>query len=745
MAPFHRHSPIPMTALKPKDPELLPGANPETDCQTLPEPLPVPLPAEDEDEHEHAITWAALGDKPEHEPAGDGLQSWRRRPSLWAVWLEKAALVIEKPVGRLIGNHRLNPFYHTGPIALFLLLVVGLTGFYLFLFFQYGFAASYQAVARYDDQFIARAMRAIHRYASGALVITTLLHAYRTLFMERFRGPRWLAWVTGIVLTGIIWLAGVTGYWLVWDTRAQLINDSFIRFLGTLTPWAAGYVAFLAEAEVTGKSWPILLVILAVHVLLFLLAAGFFWLHIRRLKRAKWLPETHWMVGMGLLLVAAGVAFPLTILPPTNPLALPLAVSLDPLFLFFLPVAGQSTAVLLWSSLLFITILALALPWVSHDRALSPADSQTASPPKVNIIKERCTGCTKCALDCPYGAITMVERHDDKPHKYIAIEDPSLCVSCGICVGSCDGVAVTMGNLPPALLWDEIALRLSLARAKTEQPVKLVFTCERHAVHNGPPVANGYQGVEIIALPCVGVLPPDVLPRALEAGAATIQVIGCPPEDCRNREGNLWTAQRLRRQRVPRLKRPYAQSPITAVWQPPNEFARALHILPVTAADESGQLQPDYMASRRYYWPLTWRHYVAAFGLLLLVLLAQIGLTDVWVVTAVSQSPRIAILLPDPTAPLALPPQHPLTFHLSLDNQPIWSQPIRGEKLDMPFFAEVAVTPGRYVVQWWIELGEGDGRVILFDDTVTLTSGAVLRLQYRPDHTTRCFTDACAR
>ena len=104
-----------------------------------------------------------------------------------------------------------------------LLLIVGLTGLYLFFFFQYGYEASYNAVARMESQFIARTIRAVHRYASGAVVIVTLLHAYRMLFLEKFRGPRWLAWLTGVVLTAVLWFAGVTGYWLIWDERAVLI------------------------------------------------------------------------------------------------------------------------------------------------------------------------------------------------------------------------------------------------------------------------------------------------------------------------------------------------------------------------------------------------------------------------------------------------------------------------------------------------------------------------------------------
>ncbi|MCP4362416.1 MAG: hydrogenase iron-sulfur subunit, partial [Chloroflexi bacterium] len=549
------------------------------------------------------------------------LQAWQRRPSTWATWLEKIGLVMEKPANQLIGNTRLNPFYHTGAIAVFLLLVVGGTGFYLFLFFHYGFWASYDSVAQYDNQFIARTMRAVHRYASGALVITTMLHAYRTLFLEQFRGPRWLAWVTGIVLTIIFWLAGVTGYWLVWDTRAQLINDSFIRFLNRFTPWETAYVMGLIKAEMTDKSWPILLIILAVHVLLFLIAAGFFWLHVRRLQRPQWFPELHWMAGMSIVLAVAAIAFPLTMLPQADPTALPQAIHLDPIFLFFLPAAGN-TAIFMWIFLLIVTAVAFAFPWLSRDRSADPK-TPTAAPPKVNIIKDRCTGCTLCALDCPYDAIKMVERQDGKRHKYVAIEDPSLCVSCGICVGSCDWDTVTMGDdLPPDLLWDEAAMRLTMAQAKSpDQPVRLIFTCERHAAQGAKPfIEQNNQHMEIITLPCVGTILPDVLIKALDAGAADIQVIGCPPEDCRNREGNVWTAHRLRRKRLPRLKRDYAQAPITAVWAAPNEFAEALQIEPVQKMNEVGETEPDYMASRRLLRPLTWRNYVVAFVLLLLVL-----------------------------------------------------------------------------------------------------------------------------
>lgn len=721
----------------------MPGADPDEDCQ--PEALQIENPPKDDDHdeaHEHDITWDEL----ESGVAGtnQSLQNWRRKQSGWAHALERVALAIEKPINLLIGNNRLNPLYHTGPIAIFLLMVVAGTGIYLFLFFHYGFDASYEAVVNFNSQFIARMMRAVHRYASGALVITTLLHAYRTLFMERFRGPRWLAWITGIVLTGIIWLAGVTGYWMVWDVRAQLINESFINFLERFTPWAAAYVAKLVTYEQSGdsESWPVLLTILGVHVLLTLIAAGFFWLHVRRLKRAKWFPETHWMAGIAVVLILAAIVFPLAILPQANPDMLPQGVNVDPIFLFFIPVAGQPTAVILWTTLIAATALAAMLPWITKDKSAN-ADTPKAAIPHVNIIKDRCTGCTKCALDCPYGAIVMVERHDDKPHKFIAIEDPKLCVSCGICVGSCDGVAVTLGDMPPALLWNEVSMRLTMAKAKApNQPIKLVFTCDRHAAHGAKPylpnvngngqlaVAGTETAVEVVALPCVGTLPPDLLVRALDAGADDIQVIGCPPDDCSNREGNLWEAERLLRRRVPRLKKSYANAPITAVWQPPNQFAEALQIQPVTQANEAGESEPNYLASRRLFQKMTWRNYVVAFVLLAVVLVAQIFLTDIFTNTAATEIPRVQVILPavsteNIASAFAVPPSFDQMI-VEMDGEILYKTSLGDAK---PLFFEEMTSPGDHHVRVYLTADNLSSSIVLADEWAELEAGSVLRVK----------------
>jgi hypothetical protein len=110
------------------------------------------------------------------------------------------------------------------------------------------------------------------------------------------------------------------------------------------------------------------------------------------------------------------------------------------------------------------------------------------------------------------------------------------------------------------------------------QPVRVVFTCERHAQQaarryldptdaryfgngGGQPAAVEGMYVEVIPLPCIGMAHPDLARAALRAGAAEVQFTGCPPEDCANREGNLWLQERVERKRLPRLRRELAPDP----------------------------------------------------------------------------------------------------------------------------------------------------------------------------------------
>ena len=743
--------------------ELLDGADPHSDCQSL-EGSPsesIPFPdlidlagdqlLDDQTDHEHDVSWHDLGEVDADRPST--IAAWIPQRARWSIFLERIALAVEKPANRLIGTSQLNPFYHTGTIATLLLAVVAVTGFFLFLFFQYGFDASYNAVlTRIETPFIARTVRAIHRYASGALVITTLLHAYRTLFMERFRGPRWLAWVTGIVMTLLLWFAGVTGYWLIWDQRAQLINDTFVDFLQHMTPFAASYTVLMKKAAVSGESWSIFLVIFAVHVILTLIVAAFYWYHIKRLSRPKWLPPVFWVIGVTVVLLLVSLLFPVGMLVQGNFARLPGPLTIDPIFLFFLP-ARENPALyrLLWGGLIFFTVVMALLPWTKGRRQESALSLDFDSPlstgqPLVNVIKERCSGCTVCALDCPYGAIEMVERNDGKRHKYIAIEDPSLCVSCGICVGSCDGVAVTLGQTPPSALWDTVAGQLALAKLRSPvEEIQVVFTCERHAVQGGRPFIGDEverqkgTAIEVITLPCVGSAPPDLLSRTLDEGVANVHVIGCPADDCVNREGNIWLEQRITRERVPRLKRPYANAPITASWLPPNDFDLGIASIPVPIAYGAGeQASIDYMAQRRMFSELTWRNYGVAFFLLALIMIAQIFLTTLPFSPYQDKNAAGQVVIADIGAPLGrtsyisstLGPS--LSLQLVIDGEIVIEDTIQTSSIldtdNYPYFNKFKLDPGSQQIKLSLIDESTETSFVYYDAPVVVSEGELLTI-----------------
>lgn len=743
-----------MRTQKSKQQQMLPGAKSESSYQSQ-SGIISSNEEQGEEEHQPDKMWSGL--EGVTAVAEEDPTNWIPVRAAWSKSLEKIALAIESPVNKLTATTQLNPFYHTGTIAVFLMIVVALTGFYLYLFFQYGFDASYNAIFnRIEGQFIARTMRAIHRYAAGALVITTLLHAFRTLFMERFRGPRWLAWLTGIFMTFLLWLAGVTGYWLIWDVRAQVINDAFVNFLQSSTPFAPAYMVLLAKAETMASSWPLFLLIFAAHVLLTIIVAAFFWLHIKRLNRPKWLPPAEWVVMISVLLLLAAVLVPVGMLPQGDLGWVPGQITFDPIFLFYLPFLNSPVLNwLLWGGLIALTIVIGLLPWSSKDKRLESqklnSSNHKVTIPLVKIIDERCTGCTMCAVDCPYKAIKMVERNDETNHKFLAVADPTFCVACGICVGSCDYAAVTLGNTPPVLLWETIQNRLAASRLRTPAVErKVIFTCERHAVQGAKKYVDHLvepsteQALEVITVPCIGTMPPDLLTRTLGADVIEVQVVGCPPDDCVNREGNTWGEKRLVRERVPRIKRDYANAPITAAWLPPDAFDEAFTMeLPTLSQTENGSnssgLQPDYLESRRMLKPLHLRNYAAAFLLLALVLVVQILLTDLPLRSYVQDTTVSQIIVADLARPIGrtsyisttLGPE--LELHFEVDGEIIHQETINTSDLlsatTAPFYLENNLDPGSHHLRLALQDAESATIFVLFDDDVALENGQIFRIE----------------
>lgn len=524
---------------------------------------------------------------------------------------ERLTLAFESLINKWVRRPEFNPLYHTGTITVFLLLIILATGVYLTLFYQFGFTVSYQAVSKIESSLIGRMMRALHRYASGATIIVALLHGWRTFFMDRFRGPRWLAWVSGVVMAVFIWGAGVTGYWMIWDERATVLNQSLFRLLDNFRA-GINFMLNLIVTDAAGTGWIFMVVIITFHLGLSTLIGVLLWYHLKRLGRPKWLPPRYWMwIAFGLLALAA-VLIPVGILPQADGVTLPSPVNIDSWFLFYLPGALNWPPLLFWGGVLILVAIVGAVPWLLVRKPLAP----------IAVDPDRCTGCTLCAADCPYKAISMVERPEESKHKYLAVIDPQMCVSCGVCVGSCPPLALSLYGRPPEALWQE-----TVARASQQGDVKVVFTCERHAFQGAKGFIEGKEtaeNVQIVPLTCIGMAHPDLAAKAIDAGASEVQFVGCPLEDCANREGNVWLEQRLHRERKPKLRLAYAQAPITTSWVAPNEFKKALPAKTKGTSSEASATAYGFNLTKA-----NWTGLIPGLVLLGLVLSAQIWLSNV--------------------------------------------------------------------------------------------------------------------
>jgi len=666
-------------------------------------------------------------------------EEWPAQRGLLLRTLERLALPVERQVNRLVGASQLNPFYYSGPIAVFLLVIVAVSGLYLTFFFDFGFTASYQAVARLEGQLIGRTIRAIHRYASGAAVITTLIHAYRLLFMGRFRSPQRLAWVSGVAMAFLLWLGGVSGYWLVWDQRAQLITTSFTHLLRRFTPFGNSFAFTLISTESARQSWAFMLILFFVHLLLFVLISLLLWLHVLRLRRPALMPRVYWQVGIGAVLIAVSLLLPTGILPRADLSRLPNGVRIDPIYLFFLPIAYRGAPGWLWGGWVAVFLVVSAAPWLL---------SRDASSLRVSIDRDRCIGCTACAKDCPYKAITMVPRTDGR-HKLVAVENPDRCVSCGICLGSCDGGATAVGIWNSEGIWQTAWMRLSRVRQQdVTRDITIVFTCERHAAQGVRRFVKERSStrktlerpMEIIPLPCTGAVLPNTLTRLLDAGAAEVRIVGCPPDDCAYREGNLWTEERLTRRRLPRLKRAYVDTPIATAWLLPNAFSEATQGEPLPwVGSQNEQVSPTRKVGEQMVPALNWRHFVPAFTLLALVLVLQTRLTRLSFQPYPSRPAVVQIVLGDPAHPFGhwmrqIPTwltRRPSRLVLRIDEQVRFETPFAPDQLladpPTPLFEEVFVSPGEHYLRMSFE-DDGETSLTFFQRTVKLQAGQILRL-----------------
>ncbi len=436
---------------------------------------------------------------------------------------------------------RWNPIHQSGTVAVAMLLVLLATGLYLVLFYRIG--SPTESVARIAaDPWLGGWIRSLHRYATDLFLVAAALHLLRMFAQTRSWGPRAVAWVSGLMLFGAGVVCSWTGYVMAWDVFGERLARDGARLMDVLPVLSEPLSRiFAGDRDVPSAFF---FVNLFIHIGLPLAMGALLWLHVSRVARPAFLPPRRITWTIVALLTAASLVWPATLGPAADAFRIQSTTPVDFIAAWWLPLSERLSPGQAWASALVFATAMLLVPRLAR----RPREQRWAP----SVVDPRlCTGCNQCPQDCPWDAITMVKRDDDRP-TLVARVNPALCVSCGICAGSCApmgiGPAGRTGRDQLALLRDDV---LPLLSTLPSVPIVAICCAEAPESHTR---AIEARGAHVHRVTCSGNLHTSVVERFLRDGAPGVIVCSCPPRDCVNREGPKWLEARLYHDREAELQ-----------------------------------------------------------------------------------------------------------------------------------------------------------------------------------------------
>jgi len=475
---------------------------------------------------------------------------------------------IEGVFDRIFGTSW-NPLYHFGSLGYFYFWIVAISGIYVYIFFDTTVPEAYFSVEYLteDQWYLGGVMRSLHRYASDALVVMMALHIVREFAYDRYRSARWFTWVTGVPVVWMVFAAGLTGYWLVWDRLAQYVAEASTEWLDWLPIFGEPVARnFLAPSHLDDRFFSLMLFL---HIAVPLIMLFVLWVHLQRVSYARQNPPVGLAVGTLLMLLGLSAVQPAVSQGIADLARAPSPVDLDWYYLWAFPLVDVIGPGAVWAIAVGGSFFLCILPWLPPKRREAAAI----------VDLDNCNGCHRCADDCPFNAITMMPRSDGKPFEHEAVVRTDLCVSCGICVGSCPTAmpfrtasdlvpGIDLPGRPAAELRDAVAREAG--KLSGDRRV-LIFACDHGfpaAKHRGPEIG-------VVSLPCVAMLPPPFIDYALSKRLADgVAVAGCRPGECHFRLGVEWTEARIAGERDPHLRRRVPRDRLTTIWAAPTDWRR---------------------------------------------------------------------------------------------------------------------------------------------------------------------------
>jgi ferredoxin/coenzyme F420-reducing hydrogenase delta subunit len=366
--------------------------------------------------------------------------------------------------------------------------------------------------------------------------------------------------VTGAPIIWLVFAAGITGYWMVWDKLAHYVALVTTQWFDWLPIFSESIARNFINPDFIDNRFFTLLVFM--HIMLPLLLLAVLWIHLQRVSRPRINPPRGLAIATFAMFLALSFIQPAVSQGPADLSEVPGTLKLDWFYLAFYPLFDIWSSGTLWGLAGVLTLLVVVLPLMPPMKRPAPAQ----------VDLENCNGCTRCVDDCPFAAITMVPRSDGRRYAREAVVSPALCVSCGLCAGACPTATpfrersrtlvsgIELPDLPIAGLRERVE---ALSEKLEGEARVIVFGCEQGA--KAESVAG--DGVGALSLPCTGMLPPTfidyILSRRLAEG---VVLTGCGEGECYFRFGIEWIEARLAGERSPRLRKRVPRERIARFW-----------------------------------------------------------------------------------------------------------------------------------------------------------------------------------
>lgn len=466
-----------------------------------------------------------------------------------------------------------NPLRLLGALLFLCFAVLLVSGAWLYAGYDTSVRGAHASVARLTESrwSMGALMHSLHRYATDAFVILTVLHLVRELLYGHWRHFRRFSWLSGCALLPFIGAAAIGGFWLVWDELGLFSAVASAEWLDAL-PLLGEPLSrnFLRAAALSDRLFSLFVFVhIGVSLLLVLVA----WLHLQRVSRAVVMPTRALAIGTTLSLLALSVLAPVAQPAPANLARIPAALSFDWWVLWPHALIYASSASMTWGIVLAMGAGLCALPFL-------PGAPRAAA---AVVDPQHCNGCRRCFEDCPYGAVSMIAHPTAGHGRELALVDAALCAGCGICAGACPSATpfrsvlqLVNGIDMPGLTVDSLRQQLREGLRASSAPRPLVLFACLHGADSTRVAAND---VLVLPLICSGQLPPAFVEYALRDGAAAVLVASCHDYGCEYRLGARWTGARLNAQREPQLRAGVARSRVQWLAAERGEEARLVAAL----------------------------------------------------------------------------------------------------------------------------------------------------------------------